>query len=169
MIVLGTVLGLFLLLGAVLLLLPWRLAVRWRKPWSGPFAIAANLSIGTRVCKRTRWSPRLSLMRRCSKPLQWRRVQLGLDLLHALSPAIAIEACSLKAEIGFDDPSLTGQCLVLLSSLPPSLQRSLCVTFERVGFCSRGFACLRLRPIALLCPLAKWVWTKRRSLVAWMY
>ena len=139
--------------------LPWRVQLGWRKPWDRPLAIQVRLYspgqwwsfAGTRrsalmlALQRWVWPPRGR-----NPGVLLRHGRRQLRVLRALSHAISVSDWASQTQFGFDDPSLTGECLGLLAAMPRPVQQSISITFERAGCRSRGQLDLTVKPIALL-------------------
>ncbi|MEM8717039.1 MAG: hypothetical protein AAF268_03360 [Cyanobacteria bacterium P01_A01_bin.3] len=139
--------------------LPWRVSLRWRKTWDGPLAIQARIySPGqwyTLACSRH--SRIVQTLQHWLWPsgvnapaiIQLRQVRRNVRILSALRPAMSVSVWVHETQFGFDDPSLTGECLGLLAAMPRSVQRSIAITFERAGCRSRGQLDVTIQPIAI--------------------
>ena len=148
---------------------PWRVSLRWRKAWDGPLAIQARIySPGqwyTFACARHSrivqtlqhwlWPPGVN-----TPGGQLRQARRNVRILSALRPAMSVSVWVHKTQVGFDDPSLTGECLGVLAAMPRFVQRSISITFERVGCCSRGRLDVTVKPIAFGWRL---VWARARQ------
>lgn len=137
--------------------LPWRVRLRWRKTWSGPLALQVKIispgqwwsvsgnrrSDWLQVLGRWIWP---SQTRNASRLLQQGKKQFRWLLM--LRPTCTVLAWTIQAQFGFDDPSLTGECLGLLAAMPISLQKSISITFEQDGCRTRGELDVLVNPIA---------------------
>ena len=139
--------------------LPWRLRMRWRKLWDGPLAIQVRIYSPGQwwSCAFERRSAHMQALQLWVWPLQvhspsilLRQVRRKLRVLRALSHAVSVSAWTSQTQCGFDDPSLTGECLGLLAAMPHPVQQSISITFERAGCRSRGRLDITVKPIALL-------------------
>ena len=145
-------------IGVMLLYLPWQIHLRWRKFWLGPLAIQVRIDspgrCWTYTCKQR--SQFVQTLQQWIWPLQARSPSNTLRQSHrklrfiaALSPAVKVSAWTSLTQFGFDDPSLTGECLGLLAAMPLPLQQSIAITFEREGCQTKGQLSLTVKPIAL--------------------
>lgn len=153
----------------VIALLPWQVKLRWRKLWQG--AVAFKLEIrftglggGIEFNRRSRpiaWLlARMEVMQRRSPTIILRQSRRKLAFAAAIAPAVAISHWAIHAEVGFDDPSLTGECLGLLSAMPSAVQQSIRITFDRVGIRSRGCVSFSIQPLLLFWKIGLWWWTR---------
>ena len=139
--------------------LPWRVQLRWRKPWNRPLAIRVRIdspgqwwsfaydrrSARMQALQRWVWPPRGR-----TPSILLRQGKHKLRVMRELSHAISVSAWTSQTQFGFDDPSLTGECLGLLAAMPRPVQQSISITFERAGCRSRGQLDLTVKPIALI-------------------
>ena len=152
----------------------WQLQLRWRKPWMGPLAVRL------RVYSPQQWwsftfdrHSRVILSiqqwiwpaRRRSPTHFFRQGRRTVSVLSRLGPAFSIVDWTTQTQFGFDDPSLTGECLGLLAAMPRTVQTSISITFERVGCRTSGYLDVTVRPIHLLGRLIV-VWVERIKLSA---
>ncbi len=155
--------------------LAWPVRFVWRKSWRGPIAFQIVIQIplwGQTISLKQRSSWLYSLINWAKAPMKHsmnvtiQQYKHRLAFLQFIAPVVVLSSWQAAIELGFNDPSLTGEYLGLLYAMPPKIQRSLRMTFEQEGIRSRGDATFILRPIALFLKICAWWWTQRRSLVA---
>jgi len=166
--------GLLLVTGLGLFLFwPQQHLLRYRKPWQGSLAWVGEWR-GWRglalLGSRRGWEWRCgSLYVRGHWPA-WVGCRLSFadwprfwPLLRRLAEGIQIQSWRGGLEIGFADPALTGQCLGLLATLPPSLACHLRLTFAHTGWHGQGSLLLCFRAWRVLGPALELAWLILRS------
>ncbi|MDX2272076.1 MAG: hypothetical protein NW237_09020 [Cyanobacteriota bacterium] len=161
--ILAVGLAFLILAGLGILLLPWRVMLRWRKPWGGNPVLWWQLILpvylgvvsGQSRCWRYRWgshsyqgilpSPQLAPLIRLvgGDPLAvW-------QLLRGWQPHLRHWQGEGFLEAGLGDPVLVGQWIGLIASLPLPWARRIHLTFSQTGWRSRGTVQMEVRPLLL--------------------